>query len=99
MTQLDLLPDPGDHGAQARALFAAIRGRLRADVVGHEDASDHLALIGVQHVLGQHGQRLLLVGPSGVGKTTLVRSLAAALDLPFVLVDVAELAETNWAGA
>lgn len=98
MTQLTLLPDPDDHAGRARHAFARIRDHLRRDVVGHEDAIDHLSVMGVQHLLGQHGQRLLLVGPSGVGKTTLARSLAAALDVPFLLVDVAELAETNWHG-
>ena len=40
----------------------------------------------------------MLGGPSGVGKSTLARTLAESLQLPHTIVDVSELAETNWSG-
>lgn len=52
----------------------------------------------MRHVLGANGQRLTLIGPSGVGKTTMARSLAEILGLPRMLIEVGNLAETNWKG-
>lgn len=88
-------PEPASAPAE---LFEGLRQRLREDVVGHDEAVDRFALAGLQHVFGPGGQRLLLIGPTGVGKSTLCRALADALDLPFVAIDVGELAETNWHG-
>jgi ATP-dependent protease Clp ATPase subunit len=86
---------------EARLAYQAIRARLTTAVVGHEAARDLLALLGTQHLLGsQPGPpvRAVLVGPSGSGKSTLTRALAESLRVPFAVVDVTELAETNWSG-
>jgi len=79
-------------------LYHAILARLAGRVVGHGRALRRLALAGLQHMLGVPGQRLVLVGPTGCGKTTMCEALADALEVPSVHVDVAELAETNWRG-
>lgn len=86
------LPNP------SHELYHAIRAKLAERVVGHERALRRLALAGLQHMLGVPGQRLVLVGPTGCGKTTMCEALADALEVPSVHVDVAELAETNWRG-
>lgn len=86
---------------EARLAYQTIRARLSAAVVGHEAARDLLALLGTQHLLGSRAGppvRAVLVGPSGSGKSTLVRALAESLRVPFAVVDVTELAETNWSG-
>ena len=81
-----------------RRAYREILGRLRGSVVGHDQVVRRLALAGLQQVMGASGQRMVLIGPSGVGKTTMVLALAKALELPSVRVDVSDLAETNWAG-
>lgn len=83
----------------ARGLYAELVGRLRASVVGHDSALRRMALASVQHMLGAAGQRYVLVGPSGVGKTTLARAVGEALEVPVLVVSVADMAETNWEGA
>ena len=82
----------------ARSTYAEILEAIQERVVGHERAVRRLALAGLQHLMGVQGQRLLLIGPTGVGKTTMARALADALDLPSVHIDVSDLAETNWSG-
>lgn len=101
MSDLDVLLSnlaPSDPG-EVRAYHALIRERLEASVEGHQRLVDRLTLAAVDQVYGAGGQRLLLAGPTGAGKTTLARALVRALDvLPSVVVDVSELAETNWHG-
>lgn len=82
----------------ARSTYAEILEAIQERVVGHERAVRRLALAGLQHLMGVPGQRLVLIGPTGVGKTTMARALADALDLPSVHIDVSDLAETNWSG-
>lgn len=79
-------------------LYRHIRGQLAADVVGHRDVVRKLSLVAMRHMLGHEMQRVTLVGPPGVGKTTLVKSLAETIDLPHLMISVSELAETNWKG-
>lgn len=78
--------------------YHEIRDRLSERVVGHDHAISRLSLLGMRHVHGATGQRLTLIGPSGVGKTTLVRALADVLGAPRMLIEVGNLAETNWKG-
>ncbi|MCL5098425.1 MAG: AAA family ATPase, partial [Candidatus Omnitrophica bacterium] len=44
-------------------------------------------------------QNIILVGPSGVGKTYLVRSLADLIGVPFVKADATKFSETGYVGA
>jgi ATP-dependent Clp protease ATP-binding subunit ClpX len=43
-------------------------------------------------------QNILLVGPTGVGKTYLIRSLAELIDVPFVKADASKFSETGYVG-
>jgi hypothetical protein len=62
------------------------------------DVVRSLALAAVRHLSG-YGGRVLLSGEDGRGQLTVVRTLAEALDLPFLEIDVGSLAETNWRGS
>ena len=44
-------------------------------------------------------QNVLLLGPTGVGKTYLIRNIAKLLGVPFVKVDATKFSETGYAGA
>jgi ATP-dependent Clp protease ATP-binding subunit ClpX len=41
---------------------------------------------------------ILLLGPTGVGKTLIAQTLAEALDIPFVITDATTLTESGYAG-
>ncbi len=43
-------------------------------------------------------QNILLIGPTGVGKTYLVKSLAALIGVPFVKADATKFTETGYVG-
>ena len=83
--------------ADRRALYDLIRDALRPIGTPAEPAR-LIALAAVRHLSGWGG-RILLSGENTQAKVTLVRTLAQALDLPFVEVDVGSLAETNWKGS
>lgn len=85
-------------GAAPATIYERIRDELSERVVGHDEAIQRLSLLGMRHLTGAEKQRLTLIGPSGVGKTTLVKALAEALDAPRMTIEVGNLAETNWKG-
>lgn len=79
--------------------YAEIRARLRSRVTGQDEVIDRLSLAAHLHLRGVGNNVLLLVGPAGVGKSYLMRALAAALEVPFASLDCSTLTPTGWAGA
>lgn len=82
------------------AAYNEIRRRMREEsgVVGQDHVVDRLSLLGARHVHVGGRQRAVLVGPSGVGKTTIVAALARATGCPFLAWDVSTSSEAGWSG-
>jgi ATP-dependent Clp protease ATP-binding subunit ClpX len=87
-----------------------IKARLDQYVVGQERAKKVLAVAAANHYKrlawtprpGEASPRkanVLLVGPTGSGKTLLVETLARALDVPFTLADATRFTEAGYSGA
>lgn len=87
-----------------------LHGHLDEYVVGQERAKRQLAVAVYNHYkrLLWRGARqagevaksnILMVGPTGSGKTLLLDSLARRLDVPFVTVDASTLTAAGYAGA
>ena len=88
----------------------AIYERLCDHVVGQEDAKRVLAVAVYNHykritskIDATNGVELeksniLLVGPTGVGKTLLASTLARILDVPFSIADATALTEAGYVG-
>jgi len=84
-----------------------IVARLSEHVVGQEEAKKTLAVAVYAHSLraaeaGGEVELLkgnvLLIGPTGTGKTLLCETLARILDLPFVTADATSLAQSRFVG-
>ena len=85
-----------------------IKEYLDQYVIGQDDAKKVLAVSVYNHykrILSGSAQdvelqksNVLLVGPSGTGKTLLAQSLAKALNVPFAIADATTLTEAGYVG-
>ena len=90
---------------------AEIKGNLDNYVIGQEPAKRTLAVAVYNHYKRlQHKEKarkddveltksnILLIGPTGSGKTLLAQTLARQLDVPFVMADATTLTEAGYVG-
>jgi ATP-dependent Clp protease ATP-binding subunit ClpX len=86
-----------------------VHAHLSRFVVGQERAVRAVSIAAHQHVQRIRAARqgrptpirksnVLLVGPTGCGKTHIARNLAAALDVPFTVADATEYTEAGYYG-
>ena len=89
---------------------AEIKDVLDQYVIGQERAKKTLAVAVYNHYkrINSHGAKdndveldksnILLIGPTGVGKTLLAQTLARILDVPFTIADATTLTEAGYVG-
>ena len=89
---------------------AAIKDVLDQYVIGQEDAKRVLAVAVYSHYkrinapptreddVELEKANVLLIGPTGVGKTLLAQTLARLLDVPFTIADATTLTEAGYVG-
>ena len=86
---------------------AAIKAHLNEHIIGQERSKKALAVAVYNHYkrvysgsadveLGK--SNILLIGPTGVGKTLLAETLARILQVPFAIVDATVLTEAGYVG-
>lgn len=86
-----------------------IKKRLDEYVIGQDDAKKHLAVSVYNHykrllqVVDEDGveiekSNIVMVGPTGTGKTLLARTIAKMLDVPFTIVDATVFTEAGYVG-
>lgn len=94
---LDELPKPQE-----------IKAKLDEYVIGQDEAKISLAVSVYNHYkrinypdddgVALNKSNILLLGPSGVGKTLLAQTLAKILDVPFAIADATTLTEAGYVG-
>ena len=81
---------------------------LNSYVIGQESAKKYLSVAEYNHYkrLAQHADddvdieksNIIMVGPTGTGKTLLAKTIARLLDVPFTIVDATVLTEAGYVG-
>ncbi len=108
----DELPAPSESiGKSDLPTPAAIKANLDNYVIGQEAAKRILAVAVYNHYKRlRHGEKsnkddvelsksnILLIGPTGSGKTLLAQTMARMLDVPFVMADATTLTEAGYVG-
>lgn len=88
---------------------AQIKGQLDEYIIGQEKAKKTLAVAVYNHYkrlitrsstdgVEIEKSNILLIGPTGSGKTLLARTLARILDVPFTIADATTLTEAGYVG-
>lgn len=97
--KLPRLPKPAEI---KRTLDDYVIGQERAKKILSVAVHNHYKRIGVQQELGDEVElqksNILLIGPTGVGKTLLAQTLARILDVPFTIADATTLTEAGYVG-
>lgn len=88
-----------------------IKERLDAYIIGQENAKRTISVAVYNHFkrvrahLSEKGEKreysksnMLLLGPTGSGKTLIARTLARVLDVPFAIADATTLTEAGYVG-
>ena len=77
---------------------AAVGNRVKADVNTLEGQASRTVLETANDNVEIQKSNVLLVGPTGVGKTLLASTLAKTLDVPFAIADATTLTEAGYVG-
>jgi len=82
-----------------------IYDKLSEDVIGQENAKKLLSVAGYNHFIrcmnldkGIEKSNLILIGPTGCGKTLLMKSLAKILKIPYAISDATTLTQAGYVG-
>lgn len=87
-----------------------IKKELDKYVIGQEDAKQVMAVAAYNHYKRVHLNKttedetieksnILMIGPTGSGKTHMIKSLAKVLDVPFAIADATTLTEAGYVGS
>ncbi len=93
--------EPGGRKKRKKKLRAAgIKEQLDRRIVGQERAKAVIATAAEGYIRGGEGgfPNILMIGPTGSGKTCIIRTLAEILDIPVVITDATRYSETGYAG-
>lgn len=107
----DPIPDTGTPSSKHKTLPrpSEIKGYLDQYVIGHEDTKKSVAVAVHNHYkrifyndvddgVEIEKSNILMIGPTGTGKTLIAQTLARFLSVPFAIADATSLTEAGYVG-
>ncbi len=76
----------------------ALIHEVKNKVLGQDEAIEDIVSILWQNSKGIRKSNILIIGPTGVGKTEIIRVISKELKIPMVIVNAAELTQTGYQG-
>ena len=71
---------------------------VKKKVIGQDDAIEDIVSIIWQNSKSDRKQNILIVGPTGVGKTEIIRIIAKELNMPMIIANATELTQSGYRG-
>lgn len=71
---------------------------IQEKVIGQEEAIQSIVSVLWQNSKNDKKKNMLIIGPTGVGKTEIIRLLAKKLEIPLLIVDASSLTQTGIVG-
>ena len=71
---------------------------LKTKIIGQDKAIDDIISILWQNSRGEVKNNILLIGPTGVGKTEIIRNITQKLNIPTITTDATSLIATGYVG-
>lgn len=71
---------------------------LKDKIIGQDNAIDDIVSILWQNSRSEVKNNILLIGPTGVGKTEIIRNIAKSLNVPAVIADATSLTASGYQG-
>ena len=72
--------------------------KLKDKIIGQDKAIDDIVSILWQNSKSEVKNNILLIGPTGVGKTEIIRNIAKSLNVPTVITDATSLTASGYQG-
>lgn len=77
---------------------AKLADKVKKKVVGQNDAIDDIVTVLWQNEHSDIKRNLLLIGPTGVGKTEIIKNISRELDIPLVIASSSGLTKSGYKG-
>ena len=78
----------------AKELITAIKKKI----IGQDEAIEDIVSAIWENSKSKRKQNILLIGPTGVGKTEIIRIIAKELNMPLVIADAASMTQSGYIG-
>ena len=71
---------------------------VKKKVIGQDEAIDDIVTVLWQNMHSKKKKNMMLIGPTGVGKTEIIRSISSELDIPVVVASASGLTKSGYKG-
>ena len=75
-----------------------LRSEIKKTVIGQDNAIDDIVTIIWQNLRSENKSNILLIGPTGVGKTEIIRNITKNLDIPMASINVTDTSQSAYQG-